>query len=53
MDKDEIILRLRDALSTFPSLRVACLYGSFLSCYDFRDLDFALLIENGSGEENP
>jgi hypothetical protein len=52
MDKDEIILRMRDILATFPQLRVAYLYGSFLSRDDFRDLDLALLIDNRSGEEN-
>lgn len=52
MDKEEILMRMRDILSTFPSLRVAYLYGSFLSRNDFRDIDIALLIDDGSDEEN-
>jgi uncharacterized protein len=51
VDKDVIIRRMRDILSSFPSLRVAYLYGSFLSRDDFRDIDCALLIDDGVGEE--
>jgi hypothetical protein len=32
-------------LATLPSVRVAYLYGSFLSREDFRDIDIALLID--------
>jgi predicted nucleotidyltransferase len=52
MDKEGIILRIRDVISSLPSLRVAYLYGSFLSLDDFRDIDIALLIDDGPGEEH-
>ena len=47
MDKDVIIQRLQDALSSLPSLRVAYLYGSFLSRDDFKDIDIGIFIDNG------
>jgi predicted nucleotidyltransferase len=50
-DKDVIIRRIRDILSSLPSLRVAYVYGSFLSRDDFHDIDCALLIDDGAGEE--
>jgi hypothetical protein len=52
MDNEVIILRIRDVISPLPSLRVAYLYGSFLSLDDFRDIDIALLIDDGPGEEH-
>jgi uncharacterized protein len=52
MDNDEIIRRLRDAIPSLPSLRVAYLYGSFLSRDDFRDIDIGLFIDNGSDREH-
>jgi len=52
MDKDIIIQRLRDSVSSIPSLRVAYLYGSFLSRDDFRDIDIGLFIDNGSDNEH-
>lgn len=48
MDKDVIIQRLQDAISSLPSLRVAYLYGSFLSRPDFQDIDIGLFIDNES-----
>ena len=51
MDKDVIIQRLCDAISSLPSLRVAYLYGSFLSRDDFRDIDIGLFIDNGENKE--
>lgn len=53
MDKDIIIRRLRDSVSTLPSLRVAYLYGSFLSCDDFRDIDIGMFIDNGPDNGPP
>ncbi|MEI6294282.1 MAG: nucleotidyltransferase domain-containing protein [Methanomicrobiales archaeon] len=47
MDKDVIIQWLQDALSSLPSLRVAYLYGSFLSRDDFEDIDIGLFIDSG------
>ncbi len=44
-DKDIIIRQLSDMLSRFPSLRIAYVYGSFLTRDDFRDIDIALLVE--------
>jgi len=44
-EREEIIRTLRDVLATLPSVRVAYLYGSFLSREDFRDIDIALLID--------
>jgi hypothetical protein len=44
-DKDIIIRQLSDMLSRLPSLRIAYVYGSFLSRDDFRDIDIALLVE--------
>lgn len=52
MDNEVIIQRIRDVISPLPSLRVAYLYGSFLSLDDFRDIDIALLIDDGLGEEH-
>jgi len=52
MDKDAIIQRLRDTISSLPFLRVAYLYGSFLSREDFRDIDIGLFIDNGPDKEH-
>jgi uncharacterized protein len=52
MDKDVIIQRLRDSISSLPSLQVAYLYGSFLSRDDFRDIDIGLFIDNGPDKEH-
>jgi len=52
-ERDRIVNRIRDVLATLPSLRVAYLYGSFLSREDFRDIDIALLVdEQDCGEES-
>lgn len=53
MDKDTIIRKLREALPALPRLRVAYLYGSVLTRDDFRDLDIAFLIDDGSSGDNP
>jgi len=42
-----IIRHIQDVLATQPSLRIAYLYGSFLRTGDFRDIDIALLIDDG------
>jgi len=52
-DKDVIIQRLRDSVSSLPTLRVAYLYGSFLSRDDFRDIDIGLFIDSGPDNEHP
>ena len=52
MDKDTIIQRLRVTISSLSSLRVAYLYGSFLACEDFRDIDIGLFIDNGPNKEH-
>jgi uncharacterized protein len=44
-DKSIIIGQMHDMLSTLPSLRIAYVYGSFLSRDDFRDIDIALLLD--------
>jgi predicted nucleotidyltransferase len=46
-DKEEIIRKMRDVLPSIPSLRLAYVYGSFLSREDFRDIDIALLVDEG------
>lgn len=51
MDKEQIIKKIREVLASLPSLRVAYIYGSFLSREDFRDIDIALLIEAEPGDE--
>lgn len=43
VEKEEIMRRMRKAVSTLPSLKIAYVYGSFLSRDDFRDIDIALL----------
>ena len=45
-DKEEIIGKMRDVLPSIPSLRLAYVYGSFLSREDFRDIDIALLADD-------
>jgi predicted nucleotidyltransferase len=45
-DKEEIIRKMRDVLPAIPSLRLAYVYGSFLSREDFRDIDIALLADD-------
>jgi len=45
MEKEVIIRRLHDVLSTLPSLRIAYVYGSFLLRGDYRDIDIALLVD--------
>jgi len=45
MDTEPIIRKIREVLGSLPSLRVAYIYGSFLSREDFRDIDIALLID--------
>jgi len=50
MEKDIIVEKIRDVISSLPSLRVAYLYGSFLHRDDFEDIDIALLIDDGTGE---
>ncbi len=45
MDKDVILRRIHDVLAPLPSLRIAYVYGSFLSRDDFRDIDVALLLD--------
>jgi predicted nucleotidyltransferase len=43
-EEKEILMRqIRDTVAHIPSIRVAYLYGSFLSRNDFRDIDIALL----------
>jgi len=51
-DKDHITRQIQEVLSGLPLLRVAYLYGSFLSREDFRDIDIALLVDKeiGGGE---
>ena len=51
-EKDGIIRLIRDAVSSLPQLRLAYVYGSFLSRNDFRDIDIALLVNNRLQEEN-
>lgn len=46
VEKETIIHRMRDALSAYPGLRLAYVYGSFLSRNDFRDIDIALLADD-------
>jgi hypothetical protein len=45
-DKEEIIRKMREVLPAIPSLRLAYVYGSFLSREDFRDIDIALLADD-------
>jgi predicted nucleotidyltransferase len=45
MDKSEIIEQIREGISTLADVRVAYLYGSFLTRKDFRDIDIAVLVE--------
>lgn len=51
-DKEEIIRRLREVLPTSPSLRLAYVYGSFLSREDFRDIDIALLADERHDQDS-
>lgn len=51
-DKEEIIQRMRDVLPALPSLRLAYVYGSFLSREDFRDIDIALLAEDRQDQDS-
>jgi|APIni6443716594_1056825.scaffolds.fasta_scaffold47028_4 predicted nucleotidyltransferase len=46
MDKDAILRRIHDVLAPLPALRIAYVYGSFLSRDDFRDIDIALLVDD-------
>jgi hypothetical protein len=46
MNKERIIRQMHDVLSTISSLRLAYVYGSFLSREDFRDIDIALLADD-------
>jgi uncharacterized protein len=43
---------MREVLSTLPSLRIAYVYGSFLSRDDFRDIDIALLLDDLSDRDS-
>jgi predicted nucleotidyltransferase len=43
---------MREVLSTLPSLRIAYVYGSFLSRDDFRDIDIALLLDDLSDKDS-
>ncbi|MDD1701829.1 MAG: nucleotidyltransferase domain-containing protein [Methanoregula sp.] len=52
IDKSAIICKMRDVLSGLPSLRVAYVFGSFLSRDDFRDIDIALLAEDYQDKES-
>jgi len=45
MEKEVVIQRMHRVLSAYPSLRIAYLYGSFLSRENFRDIDIALLAD--------
>lgn len=45
-DRETITRRIHDVLAALPSLRVAYVYGSFLSREDFRDIDIALLTDD-------
>lgn len=51
--KNQICNRIRDVFSSLPLLRVAYLYGSFLSRDDFRDIDIALLVGENDCREDP
>jgi len=44
-EKDAIIQQMNGVLSTLPSLHSAYVYGSFLNCSDFHDIDIALLVD--------
>ena len=44
-ERENSMSRIRDVLAQLPSLRVAYVYGSFLSRDDFRDIDIALLVD--------
>ena len=48
-EKAHITRQIQDVLAGLPSLRVAYLYGSFLSREDFRDIDIALLVDRETG----
>ena len=48
VDKDEISRRMRAVLAAIPGIRCAYVYGSFLSREDFRDIDVALLLRDGT-----
>jgi hypothetical protein len=53
-DREHIIRRIQDVLASLPSLRVAYIYGSFLTREDFRDIDIALLADDQySGDKSP
>lgn len=45
MAKADMIGRIREVLSTVRAVKIAYLYGSFLSRDDFRDIDIALLLD--------
>jgi len=51
--RERIVNRIRDVMASFPSLRVAYLYGSFLSRDDFRDIDIALLADEPGCQDDP
>jgi predicted nucleotidyltransferase len=48
--KDQLTQRIQAVLSGLPFLRVAYLYGSYLSREDFRDIDIALLVGKEIGK---
>ena len=46
VEKESLVRCMRDALSVYPALRLAYVYGSFLSRENFRDIDIALLADD-------
>ncbi len=52
-ERGRIINLIQDVMASFPSLRVAYLYGSFLSRDDFRDIDIALLADEQVCRDDP
>jgi len=51
-DRERLIPQIRDVMTSLLPLRVAYVYGSFLTRDDFRDIDIALLVDErcGGGE---
>jgi len=51
MDKEQIVRKIRDVIASQPLVRVAYVYGSFVSRDTFHDIDIALLLDAETGED--
>jgi hypothetical protein len=51
-EKEDVFQRIRGVVSTLSSLRIAYVYGSFLSRDDFRDIDIALLLDEQTSRDS-